>query len=96
MPITVQDQPGTAASYHDTLASQPLDITDLADGESYELPEAEMPQGASGGVSGGPAGRSGYTTASGAARLESFRTAVEPADGDSSNVANLADLDTTA
>ena len=78
---------------HDTLASQPLDITDLADDESYELPTAEPPHGVSGGL-GGRSGASYNTTASGVPRLESFRTAVEP-DGDSSNVANMADLDTT-
>lgn len=79
----------------DVLASQPLDIT--ADGESYELPTAEAPPGASGSI-GGRSGASYYSSAVGAPgsmpKLESFRTAIEP-DGEGNSVGNVADFDTT-
>lgn len=70
----------------DLLTSQPVDIQD---GESYELPTAEMPEASAG-------TGTGYTTGAAALqKLESFATAIEPGDGDgsSSNIGNMADLE---
>jgi hypothetical protein len=88
----VQEQFQPLAS--DTIASQPVDLT-AGGGDSYELPGPEDmpgPPPATSATGSYPSFTSGRGPVQ---RLESFVTCVEPNEGDSTNIANIADFDNT-